>query len=227
MIARLVGVVIRPAPTMAQVAAHPDWLLPWLAVLALWAVCAVPLLETDVGQQALVDEHVRRVEAFGGTIDEASYQALQERPPVSAYFASGGRLLLAPPVTFAVAIGLIVLARREGARVSLTQAMAVSVYASVPLVLGQLAAAPLQYVRESLSSPFNLAAVAPLADEGTWAAGLMGSVELFGLWWTGLLAVGLGALTGGRSRGHLVRLLLVYAGVAAVVSAIVAILGGS
>jgi hypothetical protein len=212
---------------MAEVAAHPSWAVPWLAVLAVWATCALPLLYTDVGQQALVDEQVRRVESFGGTIDDASYDQLQRQPPLSAYFVSGGRLLLTPPVTLAVAMGLIVLARRDGARASAAQALAVSVYALAPLALGQVVATPLNYLRESLTSPFNLAALVPLADEGTWTARLLGSVDLFGVWWTWLLAVGLAAIAARPSRGYLAWLLVMYFGFAAVLSGILTIFGAS
>jgi hypothetical protein len=224
---RLVGVLVRPRSTMAQIAAHPIWLLPWIGVLAVWAVSTLLLLNTDVGRQALVDEQVRRVESFGGTVDDPTYEALQKSPPLSAYFFGGGRLLLTPPVTFAVAMGLMLLARRARVPATTRQALAVSVHAMVPLALGQLAATPLHYIRESLTSPFNLAALVPLADEGTWVARLLGSIELFGLWWVWLLAVGLGAMTHTPARHHLTTMLLVYIGLAALMAAIVIMLGGS
>jgi len=223
---RLVGVLVRPHSTMAQVAAQPDWALPWLGVLAVWATCALLLLNSDVGRQALVDEQVRRVESFGGIIDDPTYEALQKNPPVSAYFVSGGRLLLAPPVTFAVAVGLTLLARRDGVRAPVAQGLAVSVHAMAPLALGQVAATPLHYLRESLTSPFNLAALVPLADEGTWPARLLGSIEIFGLWWMWMVAVGLGAITNRPARRYLATLLAIYVGFAAVMAAIVTMLGG-
>lgn len=224
---RLVGALTRPRSTMAEVVAQPQWALPWLTLLAIWAVCALPFLTSAVGRQALVDEHVRRVESFGGTIDDGRYRALQENPPFGAYLVSGGRMLLTPPVTLAVAMGLILLARRDGAAATLNEALAVSVYASVPLVLGNVAATPWQYVRESLTSPFNLAALLPVADEGTGTARLLGSIELVGLWWTWLLAVGLGTITGRPARRSLAWLLALYLGVAAVMSAVLTMSGGS
>ncbi len=224
---RLVGVLVRPYATMAQVTAQPTWAVPWIVVLAVWAACALSLLNSDVGQQALVDEQVRRVESFGGTVDDTRYEALQRDPPLSAYFVSGGRLLLTPPVTFAVAMGLILLSRRDGGQASAAQGLAVSVHAMAPLALGQIAATPLHYLRESLTSPFNLAALVPLADEGTWAARLLGSIELFGLWWMWVVAVGLGAVAKRPPRRYLAKLLVIYLGFAAVMAAIVTMLGGS
>lgn len=224
---RLVQVLVRPYSTMAQVAADPAWALPWIAILAVWAACTLLLLNSDVGRQALVDEQVRRVESFGGTVDDASYEALQKNPPLSAYFVGSGRLLLTPPVTFAVAMGLILLARRDGVDASTSQGLAVSVHALAPLALGQLVGTPLHYLRESLTSPFTLSALVPLADEGTWVARLLGSIELFGLWWMWVLAVGLGAITMRPPRRYFATLLVVYVGFAAVMAAIATMLGGA
>ena len=51
-------------------------------------------------------------------------------------------------------------------------------------------------MRESLTSPFNLAALLPFFDEGSAAARFLGTIEVFGLWWVVLLAVGCAALAG-------------------------------
>jgi hypothetical protein len=226
-IRRLLGVLVRPRSTMAEVVAHPQWVLPWLVILALWAICAVPILNSTLGRQALVDEQVRRVEALGGTVDDERYAAMRANPPLLAYVSGGGRLLLTPPVTLAVAMGLILLARRDHVEASVSQALAISVFALVPLALGNAAATPLHYIRESLSSPFNLAALVRVADEGTWAARLLGSVELFGLWWTWLLAVGLAAITKQPSRRYLAWLVVIYVGIAAIFSAAPMMFGGA
>jgi hypothetical protein len=102
---RVAGVLFRPRVTMAEICARPTWAPGWLLMLVVWAACGTWLISTPVGQQALVDERVRIVEAFGGTLDEAEYASLLARPPWQMYFTSGGRLLLTPPVTLLVAGG--------------------------------------------------------------------------------------------------------------------------
>jgi hypothetical protein len=196
-------------------------------VLLVWLVPAAWLLSTDVGRQALVDERVRQIEAFGGRVDDDAYQALRTSPPFAVYFASGGRLLLAPPVTLAVAAGLALLARADGASLSGQAGLAISVHASIALALQQLVATPMHYLRESLTSPTNLAALLPMVEDGTIAARLLGAVDVFGLWWIWLLALGLAAATGRPARRHAGRLLLVYLGVAAGLAAAMTWSGGS
>ena len=65
-------------------------------------------------------------------------------------------------------------------------------------------------------------------DEGTWPARLFGTIDVFGLWWMWLLSVGLAAATGAEpARRYWWRLVAVYVGVAALVAAVFAVMGGS
>jgi hypothetical protein len=224
---RVTGVVVHPRATMAEVVRHPAFITTWIVVLLVVAVCGGLLLSTPVGQQALVDERVRLTEAMGGRVDDAAYEGLKNEPPVSIYLTSGGRLLLTPPVTVLVALGVAVLARFQGPRVTFVTALAITIHATVVLALQQVVATPLHYVFESLSSPTNLAALFGMFDAGTWPQRLLGAVDVFGLWWLWLMAVGLAAATGRPARQYIWKLLAVYIGIAAVIAAGFALVGGS
>jgi hypothetical protein len=198
----------------------------WALLLALWAACGAWFLATPVGRQALVDERVRAVEALGGTVDDATYAGWQARPPYWVYLTSGGRTLLLPVVTVAVAVGIWLWTRRAE-RGGFLSSVSVAVHASAVLVVQQILATPLHALRESLTSPFNLAALLPFFDEGSLPARFFGTIECFGVWWVVLLAVGCAALTGERVRGFVPRLIGAYVGIAAAVAGAVALAGGS
>jgi len=210
---------------MAELVRHPAVLTTWVAVLLAVTVCGGLLLSTQVGRQALVDERVRVTEAIGNRVDDAQYARLEAAPPVSVYLTSGGRLLLMPPVTMLVAAGLMALARLDRAALPFTTALAIVVQATVVLALQQVVATPLHYLSESLTSPTNAAAMVRVFDEGSWAARLFGTIDIFGLWWIALLGVGLAVVTGKPARRYIWRLAAVYLGVAAIVAATFAILG--
>ena len=211
---------------MAEVVRHPAFITTWVVVLLVVAVCGGLLLSTPVGQQALVDERVRVTEALGRAGGRRGVRArCRQIRRCLVYLTSGGRLLLTPPVTILVAAGLLALARIDGAALSFTTALAIAVHVSVVLALQQVVATPLHYVRESLTSPTNVAGILPMFDEGTWPARLFGTIDVFGLWWMWLLSVGLAAATSEPARRYFWRLMAVYVGVAAIVAAVFAVLG--
>jgi hypothetical protein len=199
----------------------------WVTMLAVMVGCGAALLATETGQQALVDERVRVIETFGGSVDDATYDSLQARPPWWVYFTSGGRLLLSPAWTLLMAAACWGAARASTTDATFNQALSIVVHASVVLVLGQLVATPLHYLRESLTSPLNLAAVLPAMEEGTLPARVFGAIDLFALWWLGLVAVGLSALTRRVARKYFVWLGAVYLGFAAVMAGVIAAVGGN
>jgi len=224
---RIAGVLIHPRDTLVELVKRPAWVDTWFAILIVWALCGAALLSTEVGQQALVDERVRVIETIGGAVSDNAYAALQSKPPWWVYLTSGGRLLLTPELTLLTALAIAGVARLDGTRASFRQALAITVHASVPLAVGQLIATPLHYVRESLTSPLNLAAILPLMEEGTWPARLFGTIDLFALWWGALLALGLAVLTGRRVERYAGPLFAIYFGFAAVVASVIAVIGGA
>jgi Yip1 domain len=227
LIRRVAGVVLRPRSTLAELVHRSVWVDTWLFILIVVGVCAGVFLRTDIGRQAVIDERVRVIETFGGAVTDADYATLQARPPWWVYFISGGRLLLTPAVTLLVATACWAVARAEGIEARFTQALAVVVHASVVLVIGQLIATPLHYVRESLTSPLNFATVLPGMDEGTLPARFFGSMDLFAVWWLALIVIGLAVLTRRGTRRYAVSAAAVYLVFAAVMAGVSAALGGS
>jgi hypothetical protein len=221
-IRRLVGVVWRPRTILTALVERPVWVGAWAFILIFWAVLGGWLLSTDMGRQALIDERVRVVEAFGGSVSDAQYRALLAQPPWWVYGTSGGRFLLNPVMTLAAAAGLWLVARADQAPARFRQALSIVVHASVVLLLGQLVATPLHYVRESLTSPLNLAAVLPLMEDGTAPTRFAGSLDLFALWWALLLAMGLSVLTGRQTTRYVWSIAAIYGLFAAVVAGLTA-----
>lgn len=226
-IARIAGTVRHPRATFAALVKAPTWAALWSLILGICIVNGATLLSTDVGRQAVVDERVRVIEGLGGSVSDAEYAALQARPPWWVYLTSGGRLLLTPPMTLLAAAGLWLVARLERAPVSMGQVLALAVHASIVLVIGQLVATPFHVVRESLTSPLNVAALLPGVGDGTLGARFFGTLDLFALWWAGLLALGLSVLTTRRFARYAWPMAGLFVGFAGLVAAIIAATGGA
>lgn len=222
----LTGVIFRPRQTMATAVTHPSVAAPWLLLMALGLIPAAGLLSTAVGQQALVDEHVRITEAFGGSVSDAQYASLQQLPPFTSYL-TGTRLLLLPVVTLLVAVGLVQVARMQQVTLPWVAALSVSVQASLVLGVQQVAVTPLMFLRESVTNMTNLATVLPGIEDGSLPARLFGSIDMVALWWGALLAFGLSAATGRPARQYAGPMLALYLGVAAVLAVVMVMRGGS
>jgi hypothetical protein len=219
--ARVIGVFVSPRATFADVAARPRA----LGVLALGLFVVVvglyTLLSTEVGQQAWLDQQVQQSEAFGRTIPDAQYQGMERIAPYIGYIAAGGYLVVIP-IFLAILAGILlgVFNALLGGDASFKQVFAIVCHAGLITVLQTVFAMPLDYVRESLSSPTTLGVFVPFLDEKSFLSRLLGTIDLFQIWWLVVLAIGLGVLFKRRTGPIATSLLTVYAVIILAIAAV-------
>jgi len=107
------------------------------------------------------------------------------------------------------------------------QVYAVVAHSGVVIAVQQLFTLPLDYVRETLSSPTNLAVFLPFLDENSFPARLLGSIDLFVIWWSINLAIGLGVLYRKRTGPIATTLLVIYVTIGLVIAAVKTALAGT
>jgi hypothetical protein len=185
------------------------------------------LLATDVGQVALVDQWERTALAFGWPVDDARYAEMQELSRYGVPYAAATALARGPAAAVALAGVLCGVFAARGSRVRFAQVLAVVAHASVILAVRDLVAAPLNYLRESLSSPVTLVQFVGILDEASPLARFLASIDLFMVWWIVVLAIGLAALYRLRTRMVAAGLLAAYAAIAALLAGTMAALGGN
>jgi hypothetical protein len=185
------------------------------------------LFATDVGQVALVDQWERTALAFGRPVDDARYAEMQELSRHGVPYAAATALVRGPAAAVALAGVLYgVFAVRSG-RARFAQVLAVVAHAWVILAIRDLVAAPLNYLRESLSSPVTLVQLVGVLDEASPLARFLASIDLFIIWWIVVLAIGLAVLYRLRARAVTASLLAAYVAVAALLAGTMAALGGN
>jgi hypothetical protein len=79
---------------------------------------------------------------------------------------------------------------------------------------------PLAYARESVASATNLAVFLPFLDERSFAARLLGSIDLTFIWWMISLSIGLGILYRKRTSPIATTMLVVYVVIGLIIAAI-------
>ncbi len=218
---RLVRVVTSPRAAYAAVAARPSWLGALATIIAITASANFVFLSTEVGQHALLDRQLSVMESFGQQVPDQAYQRLVAMLPRLRYFALAGQLVSFPVIT-AVIAGLLfaLFVAILGADGTFKQAYAVVVHSGAIVVLQQLFVLPLDYARQSMSSPATLAVFLPMLGDTSFPARLLGAIDLFVIWWMVSLAIGLGVLYKRRTGPIAFGLLAVYAGIALIVAAI-------
>lgn len=226
--ARVIGVLTSPRATYADVAAHPRWLGVLVVVLIATIVPTTWLLSTDVGQRAVIDQWLQTLEAFGRTVSDAQYEQMERMAPYLVYFTAVSQIISLPLIAFAIAgIALAIFNGALGADASFRQVFAVVLFSSVVTGLRALFSTPLNYARESLSSPTNLAAVLPVFENNTFGDRLLGSIDLFLLWWIVNLAIGLGVLYKRRTAPIAAVMFIVYGAIALTIATLRSVLAGA
>jgi hypothetical protein len=87
--------------------------------------------------------------------------------------------------------------------------------------------APINFARGTMSSSAaNLGALLPMIDEKTFLGRLLGTVDLFIIWWLFVLAIGLAVLYRRRTQPIAITLFVVYGVIALCIAAVRSRLGG-
>jgi hypothetical protein len=221
LLARVFGVFVSPRATYAAVAAHPRWFGVLAITCLVVSVGYFVLLSTEVGQQAVLDQQIQVIESFGVKLNDQAYERM-EAGLENARYTTAGSQLVAFPVFMLIMAGILigVFNALLGGDATFKQVFAIVAHSSLITALQTMFALPLDYVRESLSSPTSLAVFAPFLEENSFMARLLGSIDLFQIWGTVSLAIGLGVLYKRRTTPIATSLFLVYFVVVAVIAAV-------
>ena len=216
----------RPRSTFERVLAAPRWLDVLIVSTIVAATARALVMQTSVGQLALVDQWERTALAFGRVVDDAGYSALQAWSSRAALYEVGMAVVNGPVATIVLATGIFVIAGGARARASLTQVLSVVAHASVILALRQVVGAATTYFRETTASATTLGSWFPGFDEASPVARFLGAIDLFIVWWAIVLAVGIATAYGFRVRRGLAFVLGTYVVGAIVMTVVTVALGG-
>ena len=218
---RMAGVIFSPRATFADVAAHPKSLGVLSVSMVIIVVALFALFRTEVGQQAWIDQQVRGSESFGRTISDQQYQGMERIAPYIGYIVACAYLIFIP-IVLAIVSGILlgVFNALLGGDASFKQVFAIVAHSGVITVLQTVFAMPLDYMRASLSSPTNLGVFVPFLDEASFLARLLGTIDLFQIWWLVTMSIGLGVLYKRRTGPIATSLLTVYAVIILAIAAV-------
>ena len=225
--ARILGVLFAPRATYADVAASPRWLGVFLTVFLVMSAAATAFVATEVGRTAVVDQQIAQSEAYGRTVSQVQVDALERMSanyvyfaPVFQFFGQTIAMLIVAGLAFAVFTALL------GGDATFKQVFAIVAHSGVVLAALSLFTTPLAYARESVSGATNLAVFLPFLDERSFAARMLGAIDLIYIWWMISLAIGLGVLYRKRTAPIATSLLAIYAAIGLIIAVIKTVMSG-
>jgi hypothetical protein len=226
--ARVIGVVVSPRTTYADVAARPRTLGVLGVVMLVTAAVWFAFLSTDVGQDALYNQRIDAIESFGIQMPEPAYEQMEAQLTYAPYFTAVSQLVFLPLMATIIS-GLIigVFNAVMGGNATFRQVFAVVAHSGVILALHSLFMAPLDYARAAMTSPSTLRAFTPFLAEGSFAGRLTGSIDLFYVWWIVNLSIGVGVLYGKRTAPIALTALALYLTLALIIAAVWTRLAGA
>jgi hypothetical protein len=192
---RALGIITHPRATFEAVTKSPRWLAILVLTSLVTAAAGAIVLETDIGQLALLDQWERTASAFGRPLSDAEYTALAGASGNGAGYAA--MIALASGPILVIALSAVLFFAFRGAApgtVTFRQVLAVVAHAGVILALRQLVAAPVTYVSETLTSPITLGMFFRMLNEASPLARFFNIIDLFVVWWVFVLAIGMSVL---------------------------------
>ena len=217
LVARVIGIITAPRATYESVVAHPKW-------FGMLALCAVGLgiliggfLMTKVGQDAWLDAALNS--PFSGQVSDQQIQAMEKMAPYVGYGTVVYMLVLVP-IFMVILSGILyaVFNAAMGGNATFKQVLTVVVHAGPIGLLSQLFTVPLNYFRGTMTSATTLAVLLPMLPDKSFAARLLGMIDIFLIWQLIVLSIGLAVLYRRRTQPIATALLVVYFIVAVIVA---------
>ena len=201
LLARLAGVIFSPRATYQAVVARPRALGAFVVTIGIMAITEGAFFSTPVMREVLLDQQVKTIESFGVTINDQTYDRMEQNVGRAAY-TTPLSLVIGIPIVAAICAGLIlaIWGMLMGGTGTFKQAYAILAHSGVIFALSVLFAMPLSYATHRLAGA-NLGVFAPMLEETSFLARFLGAIDLFFVWWAINLAIGVGVLFRKKTGG--------------------------
>lgn len=192
---RLIGMIRSPHATLTRAALKPRSFDLGALILVIAAACSVGFLMTRVGRLAALDQQVRQLESVGIVVNDDVYARLRSWQPYRPVLSAAMILIGWPILWLGTAAALRALGNGSGrGPASFSQVHSIVIHASSIFALRAIIATPVNYARETLGGATSLRVLMPGLSDSTFAAKLLGAVDIFVVWWVVLVAMGVSIL---------------------------------
>ena len=218
LLARMIGVIFSPKETFAAVSARPKWLGAIAVAVVVMGIAQFVLLSTDVGKDLALEQNVSFMEAFGQTITDDAYAAMERQMEYAKYTGPLATMFFTPLFMLLTA-GLmhVMFGLVGGGNGTFKHVYAISAHAAIISAL-QLVFTTIVTLAAGRAAGANLAVFTPTLDDTTFAYKFLSYIDLFYVWSTFVTAIGLGVLYKRRTGPIAMVLFGIYFVIAALIA---------
>jgi Yip1-like protein len=211
-----------------SIVAEPKWFGALTLTTLLVAFFSALPMTTDAGRQATLDQQVSTMKSLGFEVTDQMYDGMERGAARLPYTTAASVLVISPIIALIVA-GLLfaVFNAAMGGEASFKQLYSVIAHAGVISALGAVFSGTINYLRGATGSVANLGALLPMLPEKSFAGNLLGTIDVFLVWYVVVLAIGLAVLYRRRTQPVALALLGVYAVIALGVAVFKSVVGGA
>jgi hypothetical protein len=227
-ISRYIGIITSPKATFEAAVAAKKWFGMMALTGVLVAIFTALPMTTDAGKQAAIDQQVQSMQSLGIQVNDQMYERLQQSTGRLPY-TTAASVLVFTPIMAVIFSGILfaIFNAAMGGEASFKQVLTVVVHAGAVSSLSAMISGTVNYFRGAVSSVANVGALLPMLPEKSFAANLLGTVDIFLIWWLIVLAMGLAVLYKRRTQPIAISLLSVYAVIALVIALVKSRAGGA
>lgn len=228
LLSRVIGVITAPRPTFEKIVAAPRVGGVLLLVTLISTIAVGLLLSSERGQQAWLDQAVAQQEAWGQPVSDEAYAGLQGMAKYAAWMGAV-QFIVGVPLGALIMAGILfaIYNALMGGSATFKQVMAVVAHSQIISALAFLVTTPINYAKGTMTGATNLGVLFPMLDESSFAARLLGMLDLFLLWWLFVLSIGIAVLYKRKTSSVAMLLFGIYAVIAIGMAAFFASRSGS
>jgi hypothetical protein len=213
--ARFIGIITSPKATFQSVVARPAVLGMLLLTAGVSGVFTALPMTTEAGQQAAIETQEQRMQSMGFTVSDQMHEQFEKGAGRMPY-TTGISVMVVWPIMAALFAGILfaIFNAGLGGEASFKQVYSVYVHSGAISALSAIVAGTVGFFTGRVGSVTSLGALLPMLSEKSFAAHLLGAVDIFIIWSLVVLAMGLGVLYKRRTQPIAISLLALYAVIA-------------
>jgi membrane protein, antimicrobial resistance system len=227
LVARFIGIIIAPRDTFQSIVPFPKWLGMLALTTVLSAFFTALPMTTDAGKQAAIENQVQQLQSFGVQVSDQMSEQMEKGAGRIPY-TTGISILFVAPIIAVIFSGILfaIFNAALGGEASFKQLFAVFVHAGAVSTVSAVVSGVVNYFSGRVGSVTNLGALMPMLPEKSFGANLLGTVDIFLIWYLIVLAIGLGVLYKRRTQPIAITFMSIY-GVIALAIALLKSRGGA